>query len=337
VSPRSVANPAIAGAAWTLLLDAAAAECISTLRTEEIRAILLKGPVTAQLYSDPDSRTYSDVDLLVAPDEFPRALRTLEGIGFRNLVKARDTLEGTHAVPLRLERPSVAGRRQFPAGLAVDLHWSFHGIGASGAVFWAVVAEDAEQMVVSGTEVDVPSEPMQALLLALHAGTYKVSFRRPLTDLDRALELLSDDVWVGAHGLAIRLDAVPRFAAGLATRPLGLKLIDQLALEGMVDVRSALHTAGAPPAVADGLVRLKATRGVGPRVRVLARALIPGSPALRLTHPRLARLGPPGVAIGYLYRPFWLLAKLPAALRAQARARRIARDDRSEPGFTKER
>jgi hypothetical protein len=335
--PRRVAGkPGIGGVAWTLLLDAAAAESIATLRAEGIRAILLKGPVTAQwLYSGHAPRSYFDVDLLVAPDEFPRALRTLEGIGYRSYFEVRDTVEGAHAVPLRLERPSAADSTQFPAGLSVDLHWRFDGVGASDEVFWTVIAGDAEQMLISGREFEVPSEPARALLLALHAGTFHGSFRQPLRDLDRALERLPDDTWRAARRLAMRLDALPRFTAGLGVRPLGLKLIDRLDLKGTVDVRSALHAAGAPPAVADGLVRLRAERGVGPRARLLARALIPTRAHLRLTHPRLARLGILGLALAYMYRPIWLLAKLPAALRAQARARRIARaDDLGDPGDT---
>jgi Uncharacterised nucleotidyltransferase len=328
VAPRVAGNPAVGGVARTLLLDAAAAEAVAALGAEGIRAILLKGPVTVQwLYSGQASRTYTDVDLLVAPDEFPRALRRLEDIGYRNYVEARDTVQGTHAVPLRLERPSGAGGTQLPAGLSIDLHWRFDGIGAPDEVFWAAIAQDAERMLVSGREVEVPSEPARALLLALHAGTFRASFRQPLTDLDRALERLPDDTWQAASRLAVRLDALPRFAAGLAVRPRGLELIDRLGLKGAVNVRAGLHTAGAPPAVADGLVRLRATRGVGPRVRLLVRALIPPRAALRLTHPRLARLGSLGLALAYVYRPIWLIAKLPAALRAYARARRTVRAD----------
>lgn len=334
VASRVAANQVAAGAAWTLLLDAAALECIATLRAEDIRAILLKGPVTAHwLYSGHAPRTYADVDLLVAQDQFPRAVRTLEGIGYRNVVEARDTVEGAHAVPLSLEGSSVAGGIRLPAGLLVDLHWSFHGIGASDELLWTVVAGDAEQMLISGTEVDVPSEPARALFLALHAGTFRASHRHPLADLDRALEQLPDDTWRAAGRLAVRLEALPRFAAGLAMRPLGLNLIDRLHLNGTVDMRAAVHSSGAPPPVADGLVRLRDTRGIGPRARLLARALIPARPSLRLTHPRLARLGTPGLALAYMYRPGWLLAKLPAALRAYARARRMVQaDDLPDPG-----
>jgi hypothetical protein len=333
-----------------LLLDAAAAECVSTLRAEKIRAILIKGPVTVNwLYPDAP-RTYTDIDLLVAPDKFPRAVRTLEGIGYRNFTKARvedggrfsewaDTVEGVHAIPLALEGSPVAGSTRFPPGLEVDLHWSFHGIGAPDKDFWTVVAGDAERMRVSGTEIDVPSEPARALLLALHAGTSRGAYRQPLTDLDRALELLPEETWGAAHRLAVRLDAVPRFAAGLGMRPLGLELIDRLHLKGTVDVRSALHAPGAPPPVAHGIVRLTTTHGVGPRMRVLAQALTPPAASMRWDW-RIARRGKLGLALAYMFRPAWLLVKLPAALRAYTRAGRMVRaddhlrdpGDRREPG-----
>jgi Uncharacterised nucleotidyltransferase len=326
--PRGVTgSPGTDGVAWTLLLDAAAVEAIAALRTESIRAILLKGPVTAQwLYSDQAPRNYTDVDLLVPPHQFPRALRTLEEIGYRNYAEARDTFEGGHAVPLKLDRPPGDGT-QFPAGLSIDLHWRFDGIGTSDEFFWMVIARDAERMVVSGEELEIPSEPARALLLALHAGTFADSFRQPLADLDRALARVSDDTWRAALRLAARLDAVPRFAAGLGTRPIGVKLVDRLELKGAVDLRAGLYTTGAPPAVADGLVRLRIARGVWPRVRLLAEALTPASAALRLAHPRLARLGAFGLTLTYIYRPLWLIAKLPAALRAYLRARRMVHGD----------
>jgi hypothetical protein len=342
VRPTVPANPVVAGVARTLLLDAAAAKCISTLRAAKIRAILLKGPVTVNwLYQDA-LRTYTDVDLLVARDELPRAVRTLEGIGYRNFTEAQvehggrfsewaDAVEGVHAIPLAQEGSSVAGSTRLPPGLEVDLHWSFHGVSAPDKDFWRVVAGNTERMRVSGTEIDVPSEPARALLLALHAGSFHTSFRQPLMDLDRALELLPEETWRAARRLAVRLDALPRFVAGLRMRPLGLELIDRLHLKGTVDVRSALHAAGAPPPVAHGIVRLTTTHGVGPRMRILAQALAPPAASMRWDG-RLARRGKLGLALAYLYRPVWLLAKLPAALRAYARARRMVQADDREVG-----
>jgi hypothetical protein len=65
-------------------------------------------------------------------------------------------------------------------------------------------------------------------------------------DLDRALERLSDDTWRAARRLAVRLDALPRFTAGVAVRPVGPKLIHRLDLKGALDMRSGLHAARAP-------------------------------------------------------------------------------------------
>ena len=96
------ANPAFAAAARNLMLDAAAVECISALRAEGIRAILLKVPVTARwLYSDGGIRDYTDVDRLVADD----LDRLLQRLGFE------------HAVLLELE---VDAAEQAKRGVILD-------------------------------------------------------------------------------------------------------------------------------------------------------------------------------------------------------------------------
>jgi hypothetical protein len=76
--------------------------------------------------------------------------------------------------------------------------------------------------------------------------------------------------------------------------------------------------------VAHGLERLAATHGPGPKARLLTRKLIPTRSFMRVWSP-LARRGQLGLALAYAYRPFWLLAKLPGALRAHTEARRVAR------------
>jgi Uncharacterised nucleotidyltransferase len=303
------------------MLDAAAVECVSALRTEGIRAILLKGPVTARwLYSDAGIRDYMDVDLLVAQTEFGRALRIMQRLGYRDTQADRSPNETPpHARALILDRPPDTGRgSRFPPGLAVDLHWSFHGIGRSDQEFWTVISSDADRMEIAGTQVQVPSEPTRTLFLALHAATTGAG--QALSDLDRGLERLSDEQWEAAHELALRLDATSRFLAGLAMRPLGVKLIDRLHLEGGVDVASALRAAGVPP-VAGGLERLRTTRTFRGRIRLLIRELVPTRSFMRTWSP-FSTGGPAGLALAYAYRPLWLLSKLPAALRAHARARR---------------
>jgi hypothetical protein len=325
---RIAPNPTLATAARTLLLDAMAAECISALRIEGTRAILLKGPVTARwLYSAGSVRDYTDVDLLVSRAEFPRAAQTLEGLGYRDTQTGRFPNEtAPHAHPFILERPSAhSSSKRFPPGLQVDLHWSFHGIGVPDEEFWSVIAEGAGRMAISGIEVWVPSEAARALFLGLHAATSGADVGQPLADLKRGLECVPDETWKAAHDLAVRLDALPRFAAGLATQARGIQLIDRLHLAGAIDVLSALHAAGVPP-VARSFERLRGTSGVGARTALIRRELVP-SPSFMRTWLPLAARGPLGLALAYAYRPFWLLAKLPVALRAYARVRRQVEAD----------
>ena len=86
-------NHAFATGARTLLLDALAGESISALRANGIRALLLKGPVTARwLYSDRHPREYVDVDILVASSDFPRTVQMLAELGFRE-AQVRAALE----------------------------------------------------------------------------------------------------------------------------------------------------------------------------------------------------------------------------------------------------
>lgn len=310
-------------AARCLQIDAAAAECISALNAGGIRTILLKGPVTAHwLYSDGTPRLYDDVDLLVAGSRWEDARALLVRLGYRDLFEGMtaNELAPEHARRLGGNR---RGRRpaEIPSDVYLDLHWSFSGIGAPDRDFWSAMVTRTERLALSGVEVEVPGEPARALLLALHVADHGHNFRRPLRDLERALDQVDDRVWREAHQLAVRLEAVPRFVAGLKIHPEGRELIERLGLEGQVDVASVLRLMDS--GVASGLERLRVTAGLAPKARLLARELVPTPGAMRLWAP-VARRGRLGLLLAYAYRPAWLLTKLPAGLRAHTLARRIA-------------
>jgi len=319
---NSEENPTLATVARTLILDGLAAESISALQTRGIRALLLKGPVTSRwLYAGWRFRDYVDVDVLVAPSDFLRASQTLTELGFRDTQADRSANE---LVP-HANTFVVGGRllARFPAGLPLDLHCNFHGVQASDGVFWTLAGASAERMRVAGVDVETPSEAMRTLLVALHAATSGPFAVQQLVDLDRTLELLPDETWSAAHDLAMRLDAVPRFVAGLTMRPQGLELVERLGFETRMDVSGALRALGIPP-VAEGIERLRTTSGVRGRARLVARELIPTPSFMRAWSP-LARRGAVGLGLAYVGRPFWLLRKLPAALRAHRRARQVAK------------
>jgi len=312
----------MATAARTLLLDALATECISALRASGIRALLLKGPVTARwLYGDRQPRGYIDIDILVAHSDLHRTSQTLTELGLRDTQAGRLTNEiAAHATTFVIEGPPLGDR--LPAGLPLDLHYGFHGIRVSNDAFWTVAVEETEHIRISGTDIDIPSEPMRTLLIALHAATSGPSAGKPIADLDRALERLPDETWSAACDLALRLDAMPRFAAGLALRPLGSQLIQRLGIDQRTDVPTALYALGIPP-VAEGIERLSTTHGFRPRIRLLARELVPTPSFMRMWSP-LASRSSIGLALAYAYRPFWILLKLPVAVRTHGRARRVA-------------
>ena len=179
-----------------------------------------------------------------------------------------------------------------------------------------------DQIRIAGTTIEVPGEAIRTLLLPLHAASSGRFAPQPLADLDRALDRIPDETWGAAYALAISLDAVPRFVAGLTMRPLGRELIDRLSIDAQIDVRSALYSLGIPP-VAAGIERLRTTAGFRRRLRLLARELVPTPSFIRAWSP-LGRRGVVGLSLAYAYRVFWLLLKLPAALRAHARARNVA-------------
>lgn len=321
--PQVGATSTIARAARTLVIDAMAVESISALRAEGVRAILLKGATIARwLYSSPELREYADIDLLIAGADFASARRALERLGYVDTFADWAPNEPPpHAHMFSVAPPSrAAAAVPYRAGPPIDLHWSFHGIGGSDLEFWTAVADSTERMHISGTVVEVPSKTTRTLLLALHAPT---SAPQPLFDLNQGLQLLSDETWAAAYDLAVRLDAVPRFLTALMMRPLGRSLIDRLGFEGRLDVLAALDASGIPP-VAGGVHRLATTPGVRPRARLLAREVAPTPSFMRATSP-IARRGRLGLAVAYVYRPIWLLIKLPVALRAHARARRAVK------------
>src|SRR5437763_10353307 len=67
-----------------LAMDAGTVEVLKALNAAGIEAILLRGPALDRLlYSQRGERSYTDADLLVAPDDYAKAEEILAGLGFR--------------------------------------------------------------------------------------------------------------------------------------------------------------------------------------------------------------------------------------------------------------
>ncbi len=91
----------------------------TSLADEGIRSIALKGPHLAErLYGDAGMRSSNDIDLLVGPDDFHRAVAVLERDGYRS----EDKAPWNHGLPL-FEASLRADDAWRPP---VDLHWRLH-------------------------------------------------------------------------------------------------------------------------------------------------------------------------------------------------------------------
>jgi len=107
-----------------------------------IQVMPVKGAILQHwLYDDPAERPMTDVDLLVRPDHFGRAVERLEAAGYRQ------TRHG-----------SVGGRvMQTPFGLALDLHSQLFDRARYRMPTRDLFARSSEDHVLYGASVQMPS------------------------------------------------------------------------------------------------------------------------------------------------------------------------------------
>jgi Uncharacterised nucleotidyltransferase len=297
--------------ARALALDALAAVVVKRLAEQGTECLLLRGPAIAEvLYKDSEQRSYDDVDLLIHPNGLGAAETALANLGLR-----QSPLEAA----LPASRPHHAHTWVTTDGRAVDLHTTLVGVDGAPRNVWAVLRERARARRLEGVDVLVPSDAGLALVVALHAAHHVDRSPRPMDDLERALDLLTANVWSEAGELARRTDAVEAFAAGLGLSSRGQVVLTRLGLEikGPARRRSgemSFH-------VAQGLAWLQRIPGTRAKVAFLRERLLP-SPRAMKRRSGLAARGATGLGLAYVVR--WLAAVryLPHALAALRRSRR---------------
>jgi hypothetical protein len=293
-------------------VDAVTAEVVRELRANGVRPLLLKGPAIASLlYGEGSQRAYLDADLLVGPRDHAAAERCLSRIRFRQTLSDSD-VPGSDVAGATWRR---SGREP-----AVDLHWSIDEVGAAPGEVWDALSQSTRVIEVAGVEVEVPCVPACALIVALHAAHHGLTVDHPLADLARALERLDTETWAAAARLAERLAAIAAFTSGVTLNPAGIRLAAELSLPARLPPVLALKRADPPPGTVT-LEVLASTAGFRPKLRLAARKLVPSRRFMRFWFPRAGR-GPGWLALGYLWRPVWLVLRAQPALRAWRRARR---------------
>lgn len=300
----------IRAAMTNIRVDAATAEVMRALERAGAPAILLKGPALADWEADRYARAYADCDLWVAPPSIDKAQRTLGELGFKPAVDDR-------GLPAWWQEHASDWTRELD-GVAVDLHQVLQGVGAAPEQAWEVLFSDTDGVVVAGYRARRLSAAGRALYVALHAAHHGEQADPSLLRLDAALAAADERVWRDACALASQLDALDAFATGLRLTAAGADLAARLSLPPTRSVTAALR-ATTPPPVALGFDQLATGGLAGPKI--LVRKVVPPPGFIRHWWP------PAGssrrmLAVGYIYRPIWLVRNAPRGWRAWRAARR---------------
>jgi hypothetical protein len=253
-------------AAQAAVVDRATAGVVRALRDRGVRPILLKGPALERWLYDDRPRPYVDVDLLVSPDDRPRAEDVLRGLGYVQEIGDAD-------IP-PFDRELHAYTWTAPRQPAVDLHRTLAGAAAPAAVAWSALVRDSEPMAVEGVEVEVLGPPGRAVVVALHAAHHGTREQKPLEDLERALARLDLGGWTAAARLAGEIGAAESFAAGLRLLPAGHALAAELHLPATASAEVELR-ANPPAPLAIHLEWVRQARGPRAKARLVWRLLFP--------------------------------------------------------------
>ena len=304
----------------SLHADAVAAEVATAFAAVGIRSILVRGASVARyLYGADETRTYDDADLLIDRTAGAHAVDVLRELDFRDV---------TGLGRRESDRPpwsSTWGRDR--DGGNVDLHWTIVGARADPEVVWNALAAETEALEVARANLVGLNAPATALVVALHAAQHGVRVLRVQEDLTRAISRFPRETWEHATRLAGAIDALNAFGFGLRLVPAGAELANELGLPTHAFVETILRSEDAPP-TALGFDWLSQTPGLAAKARLIAGKIIPDRAFMRVWFPPARGGSPVGLALGYLWRPLWLLWHGPIGLRSWSAARRAAAEQR---------
>jgi hypothetical protein len=301
------------GAALSLANDTVTCALLTGLRERGLRAILLKGAsLRSLLYEPSDVRVSADIDVLVEESGLDAVEAALPDLGFCYLgVTVADE-----------SRPRRRAWLHEQTGIPLELHTSITGMDAPPDVVWSVLSGQTAVGAIGLCSAETLNRVATALHVALNVAHHGRANAKTMADLELAVASVEPATWRAAVELAERVDAVPAFAAGLRLHPSGEALLEELGVDARPTPQVALRAETAPP-LAQGIGWLAELPTARARLGFVARSLFPPPGFMRVWAPSTRR-GTVWLAAAYCWRPFWMLARLPGAIRAWRHARRAA-------------
>jgi hypothetical protein len=301
-------------------LDRATSEVLTAFESVGIDVLLLKGAaLAALLYSAGEHRSYSDIDLLVAPSRLEAAEQALEALGYANA----DSVTGVDDVGGVVHAHTWVRRAQADPTM-IDLHHWLSGAEAHPAEAWEALLARRTWIDVEGRRAAVLDSSGQAMHLALHAAQHGAAYGRQLDELALALERWPAGVWDAAAALAEQIAATRAFAAGLRLLPRGAAEAERLGLPLTDEEDWTIRHRVARPRGTFHVRALAEAGSLSERASILRRALLPERAWIVLQHPAAAHstIRLVGAYATHLARaPAWAAR----AWRFRRKARRAAR------------
>jgi hypothetical protein len=266
-------------------LDRATAEVLAEFESAGVGVLLLKGAaLRALLYTAGEHRSYSDIDLLVAPSDIRAAEEALGALGYANatsVVGVDDVGGVVHA--------DTWVRQASTSPTMIDLHRWLSGAETPSEVAWPALLRHRTWIDVAGRRAAVLDSAGQAMHLALHTAQHGAAYDRQLDELALALERWPADVWDSAAALAAEIGATRPFAAGLRLLSRGAAEAARLELPATHEEDWAIRHRAARPRGMFHVRALAEASSVSERLRILRRALLPNRAWIVHQHPRAER------------------------------------------------
>jgi hypothetical protein len=187
-------------------------EIVSWMDAADVRVCGLKGPALAtRLYDDPSVRVSTDLDLLVLPEDFERAVDVLRAYGYIGGSDATTSYLLKHSHHLDFSKDDAA---------SIELHFqTYVGFGVTVPAS-ALMDRAIEYQVTPRCKVLVPSAEDELMYLAVHAAGHSFVRLAWLYDMKMLLRKHPHLNWdaVVARSEQAGISTAVGFAVGLLTR-----------------------------------------------------------------------------------------------------------------------
>jgi hypothetical protein len=173
-----------------------------------IKFLSFKGPSLAlQAYKNLSRRVFSDLDLIIAPENFPRAMQLLMSHGYELEPRREPQIPQDLAIsPLfrRLSHEQTFARResgQEKPSFLIDVHW--HGGEHSALdIDWQMLEKDATEVGIHGQTICTVATPMLLVLLCAHGTKHRWQQLKWLVDIAELIQSSDDLAWDRVYELA---------------------------------------------------------------------------------------------------------------------------------------